>query len=128
LHANYLARFERPLVTAKVEAWQYGPVFREVYHAFKKFSDGAITARATRIDPLTGLNEVCNVSLPFDEIKFLEEILPSYIQLSTSALVDLSHKTGGPWHSVWNYDGRANPSMKISDDVIKSWYKTSVRH
>jgi uncharacterized phage-associated protein len=128
LHASYLARFERPLVSAKVEAWQYGPVFREVYREFKCFSNEKITARATRIDPSNGQTEICTVSLPSEDDTFLRKILASYIQLSPSALVDLSHQTGGPWDSVWNYAGRANPSMKISDDIIMSWFKTSVKH
>lgn len=35
LHANFLAKFDEPLVSAKIEAWDYGPVFRELYREFK---------------------------------------------------------------------------------------------
>src|SRR5712671_6840917 len=36
-HALYLVRTGRPLVRGSFEAWQYGPVHREAYDAFKGF-------------------------------------------------------------------------------------------
>ncbi len=128
LHANYLVHFGRPLVTAKIEAWELGPVFREIYRAFKVFKDRSIASRITRINPSTGLTEVCKFEMQDEEIEFLREFVDTYIRMSPSALVTLSHKTGSPWDTVWNHDGRVNSSMKISDDIIQSWYTDSVRH
>src|SRR6186713_660153 len=65
LHAAYLHEFRRPLVTAKIEAWDHGPVFREVYHQFKKFGRENIKGRASRIDPTTGSFHI--VEPQFDE-------------------------------------------------------------
>jgi uncharacterized phage-associated protein len=128
LHANYLVHFDRPLVTAKIEAWELGPVFREIYQAFKVYKDRSITSRINRINPATGSSEVCKVQMQDEEIEFLRKFVDTYIGMSPSALVTLSHKTGGPWDTVWNHDGRVNSSMKISDDIIRCWYNESVRH
>ncbi|MGH6849398.1 MAG: Panacea domain-containing protein [Methylocella sp.] len=128
LHASYLVHFGRPLVSAKIEAWEYGPVFREIYHAFKIFNDKPITSRATRINAGTGLREVCKLVLPAADAEFLRQAVAAYIHIAPSALVTLSHKPGGPWDKVWNHEGRVNSSMKISDELIQSWYDDSVRH
>lgn len=53
LHAGYLHERGVPLVSAKIEAWDHGPVFREIYHQFKKFGRDPVEGRATRLDPTT---------------------------------------------------------------------------
>src|SRR5215831_13704170 len=64
LHAYFLARFGRPLVSAKIEAWDYGPVFRELFREFRSFADKPIKGRAYRIDAKTGEREICESVLP----------------------------------------------------------------
>jgi len=54
LHADFLVKFNEPLVSARIEAWEHGPVFRELYSEFKKFDDQAITTRAVALDRVTG--------------------------------------------------------------------------
>ncbi|WP_244427084.1 Panacea domain-containing protein [Methyloferula stellata] len=128
LHAYYLVQFGRPLVSAKIEAWKLGPVFREVYHSFKGFGDNPITTQATRIDAGTGLSEVCIAVLSHEEESFLRKVAAEYVRLSASQLVTLSHEKGGPWDRVWNHQGRVNSSMRISDEVVLNWYRQSLRH
>ena len=38
LHAEYLLRFDKPLISSKIEAWEHGPVIREVYNSFKTYN------------------------------------------------------------------------------------------
>src|SRR5258705_3438157 len=89
LHANYLARFDRPLVPAKIDAWNYGPVLRELYREFKKFDDRPISGRAYRISPETGTKELCQCNLPEEERKFLEELGREFVGFKTSTLIGL---------------------------------------
>ncbi|RAI31771.1 Panacea domain-containing protein [Rhodoplanes serenus] len=128
LHSNYLAEFGRPLVTAKVEAWDYGPVFRELYREFKKFEGKAISEPARRINPGTGESETCTHQLDESERLFLEPLTTKYLKFSASALVNMSHISGGPWDQVWNHSTRSRPSMHISDDIIKAWHIKAARH
>ena len=128
LHAYFLVQFGRPLVSAKVEAWNYGPVFRELYREFKSFDDQPITGRAYRLSPEHGNREICEYSFSQDERSFLQELAQRYIRLSPRALVAMSHEGGGPWDQVWNHVTPANASMRISNEIIKSWYEKAARH
>lgn len=128
LHAWYLARTGLPLVTAKVEAWNYGPVFRELYSEFKKFGRLPITGKATRRNPSTVLMEECIEPIANDDAAFLNALLERYVRLSASELIELSHVQGGPWDQVYHHDGKSNPGMQISDELIKSYFSRQTRH
>ncbi|MDI7773962.1 type II toxin-antitoxin system antitoxin SocA domain-containing protein [Asticcacaulis sp. EMRT-3] len=128
LHADYLVAFDAPLVTAKIEAWTHGPVFRELYREFKDSGESKITKRATYLDPITGEKRKAECSFHEEEEKFLVDLVKRYVLLSASALRSHSHIENGPWDKVWNHEGRANASMRISDQSIKDWYGRTVRH
>lgn len=128
LHASFLVQFDRPLVTAKIEAWNYGPVFRELYREFKSFENQPINRRAHRISPETGQRELCSYHFPVDENEFLERLTQKYVRFSAGTLVSMSHERGGPWDQVWNHDKAVNASMSISNDIIRNWYAGAVRH
>jgi uncharacterized phage-associated protein len=128
LHAHYLVQFGEPLVSAKVEAWDFGPVFRELYKEFKKFEKGPIKKRAQRLSANTGEPEICEYKFSHEDGEFLASLTKRYVQLSPTALVALSHEKGGPWDQVWNHDSAANASMCITDEIIKAWYAQAARH
>jgi uncharacterized phage-associated protein len=128
LHAWYLAATGKPLVSAKIEAWNYGPVFRELYSEFKHFGRSLISTRATKRNPKTTQKEICVPNLDAADINFLEPLLDRYLGMSASKLVELSHASGGPWDQVYNHRGESNPGMHISDEVIKAWFENETRH
>jgi uncharacterized phage-associated protein len=128
LHANYLVQFDKPLVSAKIEAWEFGPVFRELYREFKAFGEGPIQGRAYRIDPRTGERELCSYEFSPDDSAFLTSICEDYLAMSLKKLLDMSHVKGGPWDQVWNHSSLARASMEISDALIRTWHKESARH
>lgn len=128
LHAWYLAKTGRPLVSAKVEAWEYGPVFRELYSQFKQFGAKPITIRAHRRNPSTAQKEVCEATIAEEDIIFLRPLLNRYVELSAGKLVELSHVRGGPWDQVYNHEGNSNPGMQISNELIRSYFEKQTRH
>lgn len=128
LHAEFLIMFSRPLVSAKIEAWTHGPVFRELYREFKVFEDRPITVRAKYLDPVSGEKKIAQHNFTIEEKVFLEDLAKEYIIMTASALRAQSHITGGPWDQIWNHETNANASMKISDELIKSWYKRTAKH
>ncbi|MEG3123268.1 Panacea domain-containing protein [Sphingomonas sp. GB1N7] len=128
LHGAFLAKFDRPLIDARIEAWEYGPVIREIYHEFKQFKDTPITSRARRISRETGDKEVCSYEFDEREVHFLREVASSYLKLRPGTLVDLSHVHDGPWYEIWFHDGRVNPGMEISDDLIQKHFREKERH
>lgn len=128
LHAWYLAKTGRPLVSAKIEAWNYGPVFRELYWEFKQFGKAPITTRATRRNPQTAQKEICREVLSETDAQFIQPLLEKYVAMPTSKLVELSHVAGGPWDQVYNHPGESNPGMRISDDLIRAHFGKQTRH
>lgn len=128
LYVGYLTQYNKVLVSAKIEAWDYGPVFREIYQCFKKYRDHPIDSRAYRLNPETGKTEICEATFSIEELEFLSAEVQRLTKLSASNLVQMSHVKGGPWDIVWNHEKSTSPSMKISDEIILAWCKTSARH
>jgi uncharacterized phage-associated protein len=120
----YIA-FERSLVDrsveltqAKIEAWQYGPVFREIYHAFKDFEDKPVDQLASRFSvKLKGFTVAKEHLLPEDE-EFLNRIYEAYGKRSAGQLVNISHARGGPWWVIWSLGGPGHPGMEITRNVV----------
>lgn len=127
VHCDYLMEMSKPLVGAKIEAWQHGPVFREVYHEFKRWGDEPIRSRATKIDPNTGEAVLAQMQGGVEDEELVRNLIGRYVHFSAAHLRAISHVEGGPWHRVWGHDGRTNPGMKISDDLIRSYYSPGVR-
>lgn len=96
---KYLARNDgQPLFDDKVEAWQYGPVVAEAYHAFKACGNFPVTVFdiSYRATPLS------------DQTKqFVAEIWESIgRKYSGSYLVGKTHANGTPWKMVFNESDR----------------------
>lgn len=128
LHGWFLAKHNSPLVSAKIEAWDYGPVFRELYSEFKNHGNEPISSRAKRRSPITAKLEICTPSLDERDASFIEPLIENYIRLSTFKLVELSHTSGGPWDQVYNHEGDSNPGMRISDELIRAYFEQQTRH
>lgn len=128
LHASYLVKYRKPLVSAKIEAWKFGPVFREIYRFYKDCGDKPITFQSTRISPVSGANEICSWKLNADEIRVLGPLAEKYLKMESHELVRLSHVKGGPWDQVWNHASLSQASMRITDESILNYYNEVVRH
>ena len=112
LHGWYLSKYGRPLVTAKIEAWQHGPVFRELYNEFKSFGNGYIESKAKKIDLRSGERVICSYNFPDDEMTFLCDIINCFISMPAYKLREISHVEGGAWDMVWN--GKYKHSISMS--------------
>jgi len=106
------------LTNAKIEAWEHGPVFREIYQSFKSFDDKPIKARAKFFSPVTGKAEISRVTLLPEDEKILRQTLESLLPLSAARLRAISHIEGGAWHRVWWHRGGANPGMEITPELL----------
>lgn len=122
VHCDYLVERGTPLVSAKIEAWKHGPVFREVYHQFKTWDDYPIKARATKVDPTTGDVAEADAELSVPDREYLSCLIDRYIRFTAAQLRAVSHIQGGPWHVVWGHDGQANPGMQITNEIIREHY------
>jgi uncharacterized phage-associated protein len=108
------------LTDAKIEAWEHGPVFREVYQSFKHWGDRPIKSRAEFYSVESGMVEIVRQDLDDSTSVFLRDRLRPMLSLSASVLREISHQSGGAWDKVWRYKGHANPGMEITIDHIIS--------
>jgi len=123
-HAVYLVSTGRPLVRGSFEAWQYGPVHREAYDAFKKFQSKPITEDADKFDPVTGARKPLPTPTDRVVLDVVRKVAEFYGGKSAGELVELTHAQDGPWdHVVKAAASSANLGLKINDEVILKRFK-----
>lgn len=117
--------FERGLVEkkvlftpARVEAWDHGPVFREVYHAVKGDDDKPITKRITRYSARDREMVEAREQFSVEDVEFFKSVIDDYKSFTASQLRGISHRENGPWERVWKADVPVNPGMVISIGLI----------
>ena len=109
-----LKGFQILLTPARVEAWKFGPVFREIYfnsddEAAQKFLKYDVKERKKM--------EVTSKFEGLDESIF-EKVYQDFGALSASELTRLTHEESSPWHLVWMLGGEENPGMVIPPSII----------
>ncbi|MCD0489985.1 DUF4065 domain-containing protein [Pedobacter sp. MC2016-14] len=107
----FIAVFDRKLFENEIEAWQYGPVVREMYEHFRTFGSGAIT--------LTEDAEIA--SLTDEEHQLFKDVMDEYGQFSAIKLMNMTHEEL-PWKKVFNH----TPQGEISYDLLKEYFKTQI--
>jgi len=127
VHCDHLLERGDPLVRAKIEAWKHGPVFREVYHEFKRWGDNPIGSRAVKVDPHSGDVVLAVAHFGADEDRYICSLIDRYLYFTAAHLRAISHTEGSPWHVVWDHEGNSNPGMQITDELIKKHYSSGAR-
>lgn len=109
------------LTRAKIEAWDHGPVFREIYHSLNQNVDKPVSSLIEKFSVDQRKMMIANPDFKAEDLVFLEELAATYGRLSAAQLRALSHRANEPWDTVWNAQGHMNPGMEISlDTIIKS--------
>lgn len=106
------------LTRAKIEAWNHGPVFREIYHALNQNGDKPITSLIERFSVDQRKMMIAEPVFEPEDMAFLKTLAATYGRLSGAQLRALSHRMNEPWDLVWNGQGNINPGMEISLDTI----------
>ena len=104
-HGWMLGLYERPLSGQHVEAWRYGPVIPDVYHAIKRYGSQPITG-----SPLPDRGRFDGV-----EADLIQQVFSAYGEFTGIELSQMTHAEGTPWHQTW--DGRRN--AVIPNDLIQ---------
>lgn len=85
----HLARYGKPLFSAPLQAWQYGPVVPEVYECYRISGAQGLTTDGVDTSAFTP-----------DELALLLDVAADYDGFSTAALVTMTHQPGAPWSQV----------------------------
>lgn len=121
MHVDCLRDKGHPLISAKIEAWEHGPVFREIYNQFKKYKSSAIRSCATKVDFDSGERVEAREELSTELEGYIRELANFYSGIPAWILRDLSHDKGGAWDAIWNHDGEMNVGMEITDETIRTY-------
>lgn len=100
----------------RIEAWQYGPVIPDLYHATKVFGRNPI--------PLSAVGDPNDIQVAPADKTFLTEVFSKYGHLDGITLSYLTHRAGTPWTQVYRAGVR---NIEIPDSLIAQHYKQLAR-
>jgi uncharacterized phage-associated protein len=115
-HGWTLALLDKALVSDRVEAWQHGPVYPEIYNEFR--GSGWMPIDRPARDRDTGV-EIAS-SFSEDEDSILDQVVTSYGKFHAFDLSARTHKPGTPWFQT--FDGGRGKFSVIKNDLIKSHF------
>lgn len=111
-HGWSLGLRNKDLFQNKIEAWQYGPVIPDLYHATKSYGRNPI--------PLSAIGDPEDIQVTPEDRAFLTDVVNKYGNLDGIALSYLTHKAGTPWTQIY-YPGVRN--TEIPDTLIAQHYR-----
>jgi len=115
--AWYMAKNEgRKLFEDDIEAWEYGPIVRELYNFFKRFSS----------DPINEYVDKKDIEKFSDkDKKFMDDFLSEFMDYSASSLVSAIHQDE-PWIEAFDENNKRASNI-ISTDSMYRFYIKMVR-
>ena len=110
-HGGYMIdHHEDGLVFDKVEAWKYGPVFRDLWDKTKYYGNETFT----RIN-------VKSADKPTDrQLKFIQEVFDVFGDLSRIQLTAMAFQDDSPWHET--YASWGEKRGVIPNDLIRDYF------
>lgn len=112
-HGWNLALHDRPLIDQPVEAWQYGPVIRDLYNAMKGFGGGSVRG------PLPVGFGSNGDELSDDESDLVGQVFRLYGRMNGVELSRITHAFNTPWRQVYT---PGKHGSVISPDLIADHY------
>ncbi|WP_134679568.1 Panacea domain-containing protein [Paracoccus ravus] len=110
-HGWALAILKRDLFRNRIEAWQYGPVIPDLYHATKSYGGKSI--------PFSAVGDPDTPSTDPETRSFLQDVFEKYGHMDGITLSYLTHQSGTPWDQVYVPNVRR---IEIPDELIKKHY------
>jgi len=110
-HGAYMIDHEKDgLVYDKVEAWQYGPVFRDLWDKTKYFGSEKISKINVEVPEVPDKKQQ----------KFIQEVFDVFGDLSGIQLSSMTHQEDSPWHKIYVLDG--DKKGTIPNDLIRDYF------
>ena len=127
-HGWHLGFEEGALSSELVQAWQWGPVFPELYHAVKGYGSGHITHPLTAIE-FDGSNYDLTQPTVYNKKEFeyelIDRIWEVYGNMSGPDLSQLTHQEDTPWRQIKErYPSKRH--VVIPNSLIKEYFKQKI--
>ncbi len=101
------------LVNERAQAWQYGPVYPDLYHALKSYRASPVTQVPMSGTELFGASELTD-----DDKNLLKAVFEAYKGLNGVQLSALTHQPNTPWDKAW----KRGKNTVIDDSEIKAHF------
>lgn len=121
-HGFTLALLDRPLTKETVEAWDFGPVYPELYDALKAFGGGSVSEPIRENNWASAANirgSIVNADLNGREIRILDKVWADYGRFDAWQLSALTHEDDSPWAEVYK---RGKKNVPIPNRLIKRYF------
>ena len=113
-HVLRLAAYGRPLSRRPAEAWKFGPVFRDLYHALKGYGRNKISS------PIPGYGiSTSGCELDAQQRQVLDQTYDDFGKVDGVSLSHMTHWPDNPWSKARQ---RGDGSL-LSDSEIEEYYK-----
>jgi uncharacterized phage-associated protein len=122
-HGYRLALAHVPLIRDVVEAWDYGPVYPELYQALKRYGSRPVSDLICEnnwavLDHVRG--QPVKEILSEDERGLLDGVFDAFGRLEAFRLSNLTHADGSPWAQTY----RPNvTSIPIQNGLIERYFR-----
>jgi uncharacterized phage-associated protein len=120
-HGFSLALFDKPLTYNNIEAWDFGPVYPDLYDALKKYGKAHITSPIhennwASSDTVKG--DVVTPNLSRIEKSIIATVWSDYGEYEAFQLSALTHEDDTPWAEVY----KPGKNVVITDKHIKRYF------
>lgn len=122
-YAWYAGNKREELFPEDIEAWQYGPVVRDIYVEFRDCGSSPITRLGSTLDWDTFENVTPKVTPEVADD--LQSVWDTYKHKSDAWLVDATHRDDEPWATIKNERGTSD-KPPIPFELIRSRYVRKV--
>lgn len=117
-HGWHLGIADVPFFEENIQAWQYGPVIKSVYHTFKHHGKNPVD------NPFLMMSSPNYTDF---QTKLLNKIWEVYGGYDGLALSTKTHQPGTPWYTAWHeLGGKQQHGIIIPNDIIKKHYKKRI--
>lgn len=128
-HGYTLAiRDGEPLFHDRIEAWKYGPVIPNLYHALKEFGDKPIPRLYVCGTPVTSsliknrISELAEM-LEAENCSIIDRVIEGYGDCDGFQLSDITHSEGSPWDTCYV---KGQWHTEIPNDEIQRYYEDKI--
>jgi uncharacterized phage-associated protein len=123
-HGWNLAISGASLTNDAPEAWDYGPVYRELREALRRYGSESVDRKIRYLDFDRGLfynksNEEVEGNFSDSEQKIIGKVFEIYGDFRAFQLSALTHKDGTPWQKTYHNSGR---NSEIKAEEIKEHF------
>ena len=122
-HGWCLALNDVPLFNDQVQAWKFGPVLPELYHALKMYGNGPVEK------PIWPAGELQDPGEGDRSLRALiRRVWDEYKECSAWQLSELTHREGTPWSQIWEPDAADDRRiLPIGNPAIRDHYRRLIQ-